>query len=508
MRIYENAFFNLFYRTYSLSYILIIFSNFIFYNQINSYIIFPLEYLNDRYYKLNENNNIKLHDKVIQQIYYRNFITKIKIGTPSIDYSLFLDSNNDKYYITSINNSTKKEENKYADLYNFNDKDYYNELLSTSYKKIMSYYKTRGFDNYYEICLSQEKIIFATNNNSKELIIDNFPIKITRIHNDDYIPGKIGLMYNNTYSEYDSAEYYIQELKRVKLIDNYYWFFNFDEISPLNKKLKGQLIIGSLPHEFSPKEFSIEDYIYTNSYKILFGPKSWTIKIDKVHLNNDTQNYKFKNTNIVLSYEINNIIGNIEFHDKIKEFFMNELLEKNKCFIGNFIDKNSNQNMTFYYCDKSVQDILYQNLENIKFDSVDLEFTFELTKGDLLYIKDNYIYLMVLFNEHDDNYWIMGQIFLTKYNFVFNIDKQQIGLYKKVNKIKKDIFEPNNSNNINYLLIVIIISIIIAFIFCFIGLYLGKKMFGFRRKTLANELKDEIEYEYKPHNDDEIINNV
>jgi hypothetical protein len=41
----------------------------------------------------------------------------------------------------------------------------------------------------------------------------------------------------------------------------------------------------------------------------------------------------------------------------------------------------------------------------------------------------------------------------------------------------------------------------------FIGLFLGKKIYGQRRKIIANELTDEIDYNYKINEDNNIKTN-
>ena len=86
--------------------------------------------------------------------------------------------------------------------------------------------------------------------------------------------------------------------------------------------------------------------------------------------------------------------------------------------------------MIFYYCDISTKDILYKNLYSIYFVSIDLDYTSNIIKDELFYIKDKYIYLNVIFSTKDLGFWIVGQIFLTKYNFVFKPDKKEIGFYK------------------------------------------------------------------------------
>ena len=77
---------------------------------------------------------------------------------------------------------------------------------------------------------------------------------------------------------------------------------------------------------------------------------------------------------------------------------------------------------------------------------------------------------------------MLGQIFTTKYNFVFNTNEKQIGFYQKINKdTNKDIIN-NNYNNKNNNKIIITIVIIVAIIFTCVGLLLGRKIFGWRHK--------------------------
>ena len=93
----------------------------------------------------------------------------------------------------------------------------------------------------------------------------------------------------------------------------------------------------------------------------------------------------------------------------------------------------------------------------------------------------------------------MGQIFTTKYNFVFNTDKKQIGFYKNVNKTskKENLNNYINNKNNNFLIIVIIF---VAFIFTCIGLIIGRRIFGWKRKLIVNEIIEEHNYEYRTNN--------
>ena len=115
---------------------------------------------------------------------------------------------------------------------------------------------------------------------------------------------------------------------------------------------------------------------------------------------------------------------------------------------------------------------------------------------------------MVLFSSRQDNYWIMGQMLTTKYNFVFNLDKKLIGLYKKVNITKNNDEKYDNKEDNNMYKIFNVFSIIIVgLIFC-CGLFLGRRAFRIKKKILVNELIEERNYDYKVYNDEgKSINN-
>ena len=319
---------------------------------------------------------------------------------------------------------------------------------------------------------------------------------------DGNIPGLLGLLYNDSFTYYGQEKTIVAFLKSEKLIDNYNFFFNFEKISPMENIIKGQLIIGGIPHEMFSNKYSINDYYSITSYYVPYIFRSWRINFDKIYIEN--QNYFFEKTIIALSYEIYNIIGTKEFHYKIKEQFLNKLLEKKKCFYSNFSQSiYTEYNMTFYYCDKTSKNILFENLPNVKFNSKDLDYTFELTKEEIFYVKDNFIYLNILFCEKEFNFWLMGQMFTTKYNFIFNADSKQIGLYKNFinSSYENEIINKKSNKFLN-----IIFIILLAIGFTCAGLLIGRKIFGLKRKIIVNELIEEQNYEYKSYDNNFQLN--
>ena len=473
--------------------------------RINSYLIFPLEYLPNQNYKFIKENNFNsiTPEEIIQQIYYKNILTKIEIGTPLKKIILILETNSDKFYLSNFNSSKNgKDEN----FYQFKENDFFNESLSST--NINMTCEKTNFYPYNIICQIKDVINFNINNTiySKE-----FQIKLMK--NNENIPGYIGLLYND--SNYEFTKGFITELKAAKLIDNYYWFFDFDEFFPLEKKLKGKFIIGGLPHKIYPNKYSF-DYFESTSSAETYLPtgRAWRLNVNKIYIDNEQENnIILSNKIITLQYEIYNIISSMEFHFEIRDLLMDELVKEGKCFSSSFSQNlYSDNNLTFYYCNKSVKNILYEKLPNLKFSSVELDYVFELTKEDLFHEKGDYIYFMILFTKFESNtLWIMGQIFLSKYNFVFNSDKKQIGFYKKVNKGEnkedkndkenKEIYNNTKKNNFPNKLIIVFIILGVALVFSLIGVAVGKKIFGWRRKIIANELTDELDYEYKTKDD-------
>ena len=229
-------------------------------NIIKSFIILPLEYLPKEKYKLYQNENNKnmitsnTPEEIMSQIFYKHLITKLDMGYPSQNISLFIKPNEDNFYIASIHPSKLSEEKaEESNFFNFAEKDLYNELLSRFFEERICHTRTHYIYHFSEICESKDIINFNINN---KIVTKLFPIKIVR-NNDENIPGVIGLLLNDSY--YGTHREFINDLKDEKIIDNFYWFFNFNEISPLEHKIKGQFIIGAKPNEVFPDKFNSKE---------------------------------------------------------------------------------------------------------------------------------------------------------------------------------------------------------------------------------------------------------
>ena len=480
------------------------------FNPVFSYISLPLEYLPKKNYQfLKTDNLINKPELVMKDLFYKRLITHLNIGTPEKSQMLLIDTNDNDFYFTSLNPpSDSKGGYKFSQFYDFGENLFYNESESSSY--ILEKCHEDTYHGYKEICFAKELIKFNFGNYTS---VENFPIKVAK-GEDEPIPGVIGLSINDSMAY--TLRSFLSELKLTNLINDYYFFFDYEKFYPLNSIIKGNLILGDLPHNIFPDKYSKEDFV---TMKKTSSSSFWTHNMKKIEVqtNNTKKDIQITNTKVHTFYEFYNVIGTLEFINQIKELFLDELIENKKCFRGKFTQNLfSYDDINFFYCDISVENILIQNLSGIKFYSKDFDYTFELTKDELYYKKGKYIYLTVLYFNHLYNDWIVGQMFTSKYNFVFNTDTREIGFYKKVNNVIHNDNSDNNNNSdgnslingenkVKMLTIIIIVSSCILIIGIVIGLVIGIKFLKNKRKKRADELIDD-EYEYTSKTEDNNIN--
>ena len=466
----------------------------------NSYIVLPLEYLPKENYRfIREPDPSNEIGNIMKQIYFKRLITHINIGTPEKKQMMLIDTDSSRFYLSSPNPSSKsKKDIKLSEFYYFGEKLYFNETESTSY--IKGEVKDIKYDNYDELWLSKDKINFNFGNYTSKV---EFPIKLMK-NEDMPIPGTIGLNVNNSHSYYLKS--FLSELKLANLINDYYYFFDFSKWSPLDYNIKCNLIIGDLPHNVFPEKYSKEDYV-----KIQENADSsfWTHSMKKIVVGSKTkEDIQITNTKTHFFYEFYNVIGTPEFRNEINELFFAKLIKEKKCFKGKFSQNiYSTDDLFFYYCNIEIENILLDNIYNIKFISKTFGFTFELTKNELYYKQGKYIYFTILFFEHQYNNWILGQMFTSKYHFVFHTDSRQISFYKKAKINEEENIIPfiDNKNNGKIWTFIILISFVFIFIGIIIGIVIGIKFLKNKQKRRAQELIDE-DYDYTPNNENHIVN--
>jgi hypothetical protein len=248
----------------------------------------------------------------------------------------------------------------------------------------------------------------------------------------------------------------------------------------------GRLVLGAAPHDLFPKKYSKDDLIFANSIFDASTGHNWKIKfrdisLGDVHLNNLTTELIFDSEVIIGPREVDNLLLNL--------FLQDELKNKN-CFQGSFYQKaHYITTLKYYYCDISIKNEIYEALPNINMNSREFNYTFEIKKDDLLYTEGNYVFFNLLFFIEENNIWLFGKPFSLKYQFVFNPDSKQIGIYNP-----DYIPEETGQNSIKKKVWLVLIIILLCLIFTVLGVIIGKKLYGMRRKQKANELVDDFEY--------------
>ena len=168
---------------------------------------------------------------------------------------------------------------------------------------------------------------------------------------------------------------------------------------------------------------------------------------------------------------------------------MKEQIDKNLCFEGN------SEYYYSYYCKKEVD---ISKMKNIYFYNKQLDFTFELTYQDLFYYndKDEYNYFLIIFSndleDSDENqyrFWILGEPFFKKYQFIFNKDSKTMGIYTSINN--KDNGNTWWSKYKWYFILIVLLVILLCGLSVLLFLFLRKPK---KRKIKANELDDEFDY--------------
>ena len=296
-------------------------------------------------------------------------------------------------------------------------------------------------------------------------------------NNINLISGVIGLQITRKYNERDNI-FLIKSLKNTNAIDKIIWNINYKNDN------EGYLIFGEYPHQYnnSFKESNIKKInCITISYDFYWYFIFTDIRIgqNKIKLSR-TADY---------APQIGVVIGTNEYGTLISSFFNNST-RVNKCVLKEIDFKK--EIYKYYECDN---DTYINDFETLVFIHQELSYNFTLDKNDLFVNYNNKKYFLIVFKKKIsyEEKWVLGKPFIRKYNFVFDHDNKIILFYD--NKVK----EKENENL--YQILKYIFIIILGILVLILGIFIGKKLFGKKKKKKANELEDSI-------NDDQNINSI
>lgn len=317
--------------------------------------------------------------------------------------------------------------------------------------------------------------------------IENFPflMKTTTLENANKGCFLLGILYR-TDGQARKINF-LEKLKERNLINSYAWTFKYSNDN------EGLFILGGEPHTYDPYNYNQSNYFKTNPLEFLYG---WRISLDQVYIGENLLETKVSGR---ISFSNNYILSDELYNKTIYKQYFKEYITKEICFYKDMYYSHS-----YYYCDKNkfkLQDM--RKFPILKIINVELEMNFNFTGEELFYEGKDFYYFKLNFMRNSQGGWIIGQLFLRKYQFVFDYDGKTIGCYNnyRVPKDKGgnsdidehgDTLTPTSYKIYLYIFIPLTVVVIASIIFILIKLDLcGKK-----RKKLVNELEDEFNEDY------------
>ena len=466
MKNYANVFLLLIIYIEFLSYIQIINSSEL--DEVGKHIV-----MNFRKEIPNKDNNLS-PDKYMEEIMYMQCFSKYSIGAPTQRLKFYYEINSYESIISE---------------------DYYLKIRSSSYEcldKIKCPKKTSDLNDYNltdkDGYLSKE--IFELNPTNK---IENFIFILKPKGKTDSstieIPNIIGLglnpNINNKKNKNEESLSFMEQLKRKNYIaKKIFTPLTGDDSIDEGRFYDGHILIGVLLHEVNPfyeekdlKWISMKDNTKTPN-------RNWHINFDTVKYNNEI----IKDSMAILDLSLNVIIAPESFRKKLIKGFFKKNLDNKKCEENLFYNLKDEEHYIYYSCSNEAEFI---EIPKLSFYSKALNETFELT-FDLLFTKyKTKFFFNVIFRKKVQDNWVLGQLFMNNYKFVFDTEEERIGYYKR--KLQE---------NHPY---IAILSIVIAFVIFFI-IYLNRNIFNIGGENIF--YNQQLQKNLHPQERKEYINDV
>ena len=457
--------------------------------------------------ELSNSLNLTLMNNIMENILLNDIYIKLELGSPPQNLYLRISANSDDFFISKSNSVYEEKYSKK------NGSFYFDGLDSSTF-----YYQTdeRGHLFFSHTHLSEyvkDNIIFnSTKNGENKICIKNFTFLLAYKVNGPH-HGIVGLKGELTEELKRRREDFFTSLKKFNLIKNDIWYLKYD-----NNKFNGSLILGNYPHndqniakKGKNEIFKINHFrkIYTTIIKNN-GESQWGLSFDKIYLKNVSASNKEyeeilddceKCKNVELNPNFGAIIGPTKYKLLLESAYLNKFLNNKICFqpILKISKNNEDKSFYYYYCYSSYIEQMRKEFMPIIFEHKEFKYNFTLNFDDLYVKKNNYIFLKIIFQQYQTTNWVFGAPFTNNYLLLFDSNSKEIGFYSEnINdNINVEIKKSKNS------FVNILQKTIIGFLLVIIGVIIGKKLFGLRRKLRANELEEK--FEYKPASEKNLL---
>ena len=275
-----------------------------------------------------------------------------------------------------------------------------------------------------------------------------------------------------------------------------------------NKKNNGTnntfLLIGDLPHDIFPNFFDIKNYKEIENYNIkkelrnyyLKNPSVWAIKLDSIYIGNKS----YSNETFIGQFSLDYVpfILPMELYRKYLSQYLDIYISKHICEqkgrplsnkYAHSIIGDKRQTFIFIYCKKNKIDNMtqfYDEMPEINFINNELNKNF-VFKGKELFVEEkNYTVLMLMPDMFNKMTITFGRLFMEKYLFCFNYDKNVIGFYDNNYTRNQAIIK----NNIPTGIFALLIAILLLGVFFFMIKYFKFKRIKEKNDIIERELID------------------
>ena len=482
---------------------------FILFLYINSYIIIPFQELkNDDVY------DFKDAEQLLYDLSYLKLYSEFYMGSYPKPLPVFLKNFIDYFYLGAHDEDQLKSKNNYnptkSDSFKLEEVNSF-KIKEINYKPALENFNFLMNEGDIKLIYKDDKGQIDAN---KYLSFDDIKLFCDGDINDiKYYAGYMGFAYPN--SNYENTNF-INELKNNALITNTIWSVQFPDIDEDTCK-KGNIIIGELPHIYEP-QFYKENQYFKMKIPEMFDNNTeyaWKLNVDSVNI---LKNY-YENTNkkeIGLSCDYIKTIS-IEFgaymmyapkklFEQLKELFFDNLFDNNICDYKKI--KTNDDKIVFIYCDKS----LFEIKDRMEFPSIYIDIQqlgghFELSYKEVFIELKDKIYFMIAFSSKDNEDNIkLGQQFLYKYQFTFDYENREVGVYRNNLDSQKVVHRIKRAFRGKELLVYAFLVIVaLSFCYCYKKGYIIKKKtidFNTANKNISHFNGDNIELGYELKNNE------
>lgn len=411
----------------------------------NCYVVLPINILpKNNYISKNATNTSNNPAEIMYKQFFTPLITYLYIGTPPKKIYLLIKPKKNFFIVNTQNILTNLIKVKY--LYDLKD-EYsilYNDKNSISYNS-SNKWANSSLKFAEQICVSKDNVFFSDNLKHKtiETQSNNTGIEFNLTKNTlDNITGIVGL---HLFDKKNTTSF-LNVLKTHNIINDYHWYFDFDKWDSTS----GNLIIGISPHEINKNKFKKKNLNIANNNNDTKTPMNYyEMKFNQIYFINKLNNsekYSFiapnvTNETIEFNFESNVIAGT----DKCKIYFESILVDlknQSKCNLSTFvgiadelINSATLDSYEFYFCknDNNIEKELKKRISSLYFYSIEMNYTFEITKEQILKKIGDKIFINIVFNKNTNKAkkWILGKPFIFKYKLVYDSYNGTIGFYKK-----------------------------------------------------------------------------